>query len=421
MENDGSNFKQNLTLDELAETVTEETLPDLFVRLEDSRYEEYLVNILELAAKSLQRRTGCLLKEFRAHVKRKYGGRPPFQFLSIRDLYSDSRPTHWIVKNYLDRGSLAMVFGKSGTYKSFAVIDMGLSVATNTPWHGNPVRRGAVFYICGEGKKGIARRLRAWELHHGLSLDNAPFFVSSQPAQFLDEKSAKDVVTAVDALSDQHGTPALIIIDTLNRNFGPGDESSTADMTAFVHVIDTFLRRSFDCTVLTVHHTGLLNQDRARGAYAFHAALDWIYKAETSGKRLRIKNVKAKDFDNLSPICLVPEIVTLDWKEEDKEAKTSLVLTMSTDPIKISKPLSGANRIAYDTLVRLIESNGGNAVSTHSWREAAYKAKISPSDKHETMQKAFRRAQEYLQKEDLVDKDDDLWKPTPDIGHKEDI
>jgi len=214
--------------------VTPETLPFFLTRLAYERQlEESQRQLINVAAEVLNKQPEELMREFHKYQpngNNKVGG---FCFLSIKELYSKAGPTDWLVKSYLDKDSLAMLFGKSGTLKSFAAIDIGLCIATGTDWHGNPVGQGTVFYICGEGQKGISRRVRAWELHHGISLDEVPFFVSDQPAQFLNEKSAMAVVDAVNALCDEHGDPVLIIIDTLNRNFGPGDESSTADMTAF--------------------------------------------------------------------------------------------------------------------------------------------------------------------------------------------
>jgi len=49
----------------------------------------------------------------------------------------------------------------------------------------------------------------------------------------LDEGNAKSVANAAASLTRQYGKPSLVIIDTLNRNFGNGDENNTADMTRF--------------------------------------------------------------------------------------------------------------------------------------------------------------------------------------------
>ena len=74
-------------------------------------------------------------------------------------------------------------------------------------------------------------------------------------------------------MSDQHGQPALVIIDTLNRNFGAGDENNTADMTRFIIGLDR-LKNDLNTAILVVHHTGLGNKERSSGNSALKAALD---------------------------------------------------------------------------------------------------------------------------------------------------
>ncbi|MBS4163217.1 hypothetical protein PRO82_000515 [Candidatus Protochlamydia amoebophila] len=81
-------------------------------------------------------------------------------------------------------------------------------------------------------------------------------FISKQPAQFMDENYAKIVFEAIRNLSIAHGKPALIVIDTLARNFGGGDENKTQDMNKFIFSIDMYIRLPFSCCVLIVYHTG---------------------------------------------------------------------------------------------------------------------------------------------------------------------
>ena len=409
---------------DFAEKVTPDTWPYLYRRLaKESQDAENQISILGEAAKKLDRTAGGLWREFREYQKKGNGKTKlvSFRFLSVGELYSLSGPTDWLVKSYLDKGSLAMLFGKSDTLKSFAAIDMGLCVATGTGWHGNPVGQGTVFYICGEGQKGLGRRLRAWEHHHEMNLKEAPFFVSNQAAQFLDQTSANEVVQAVNVLSDKYGNPVLIIIDTLNRNFGPGDENNTTDMTEFVHGVDTNLRIPYGCTALIIHHTGHKELGRARGAYSLHAALDWEYQTDRDHMIIKLSNKKAKDFEPPSSLCLKAEKITLDFKEDDGKAMTSLILRRTTETFKKNAPLSGQNKIAYDTLVDGIRKNEEKPIHIDVWREAAYQAKISESEKLDTSQKAFKRAIGNLQEMGLIETKDDYWRPKPDTGQEADI
>jgi hypothetical protein len=203
-----------------------------------------------------------------------------FHFRPAYDLCAAPKPTNWIIKPFLDSRSLAELFGEAGGMKSFLVLDLGLSIASMIDWHGFAIHHpGPVFYIAGEGFSGLHRRIKAWADYHVADLSRVPFFASDRPARFLDQDGTEEVLAAVDELVSAHGTPVLVIIDTLNRNFGPGDENSTADMTRFIGAVDR-LRSRYGCAVLVIHHSGLASAERARGASALRAALDWEYRLQ---------------------------------------------------------------------------------------------------------------------------------------------
>ena len=71
-----------------------------------------------------------------------------------------------------------------------ACIALGLDI-----YPGHPVLQGPVVYVCGEGRNGIGRRLAAWEIQHGRSLDDAPFVISQRAIPML-VKDELEVATA---------------------------------------------------------------------------------------------------------------------------------------------------------------------------------------------------------------------------------
>lgn len=216
-----------------------------------------------------------------------------FEFVAVGDL--QYRAPEFLIDGLIETETLGLLFGDPGCGKSFIAVDIGLSVATGTPFHGREVRPGPVFLIAGEGHNGLARRFAAWSADRGVALTNARLFKSSRAAQFLDAANAAMVAKAVEALADDHGTPALIIIDTLARNFGGGDENSTAGMGEFIAAVDDLKARFPGCAVLIVHHSGHADKGRARGAMALKAALDCEYRAEKEGESIRLINTKMKD------------------------------------------------------------------------------------------------------------------------------
>ena len=68
--------------------------------------------------------------------------------------------------------------------------------------------------------------------------------------------NALDVSAACDAIAEATGEFGIkiIVLDTLARNFGDGDENSTGDMNRFVSAVGRMIER-FGCAVVVVHHS----------------------------------------------------------------------------------------------------------------------------------------------------------------------
>jgi len=268
--------------------------------------------------------------------------------------------------------------------------------------------------------------VKAWATVHKVDPKNIPFYVSDRPAQFVDEQSTLGVVSAIKGfIDDENVDPVLVIIDTLNRNFGPGDENSNAEMTKFINSIDEHIRTPYECAVLIVHHSGKKDTDHARGASALKGALDWEYKLKKNSDGTRILEcTKVKDHEPPPSLTFKPEVVALDWiDEETGKNMTSCVLkrvaNQTSDEGKSKKP-SLPMMIALDSLIEAIkekglpaipESNGSKVAHKDAWREFAYRKSLSTSDKKDAKSKAFSRAASALRKAKRIDSINDYWWP----------
>lgn len=221
--------------------------------------------------------------------------RTRFEFSRVDSLAIED--IDFVIDGYLESDSLDLIFGEPGCGKSFVSIDMACCVATGTPWHGHEVKKGLVIYIAGEGHNGLAKRFKAWEVAHGVSLANAPLYKSHRAAQLYDMTVAIEVAESVKSISDAEGVvPALIIVDTVARNMG-GDENSTKDMNQFIEHLDALLRHPYKSAVMLVHHSGKASPGQARGSTALRGALDAEYQVEMdqSSKMIVLSNKKMKD------------------------------------------------------------------------------------------------------------------------------
>lgn len=328
-----------------------------------------------------------------------------FEFVRAGDF--KFRPPEWLIDEVMETDTMGLLFGDPGCCKSFVAIDACLAIATGTPFHGRSVKQSPVFLIAGEGHNGLSRRFAAWAKDRDVSIKDAPLFVSKRPAQFLDAESAKEVAEAVRQLAAKNGNPALIVIDTLARNFGPGDENSTSDMGAFIAAVDDLKAGFPSCAALIVHHSGHADKQRARGAMAMKGALDCEYRVEKTEGVVRVTNTKMKDAEPPKPMAFNLKSVDLG------EGVASAVL-METEAKIQPKGMTPAQKIARDTYMAaavtggLWDDDGFAGLHLDEWR-AAFNAKHT-ADNAGAKRKAFQRVRVDLQGAGLLSVDDDVYR-----------
>lgn len=331
-------------------------------------------------------------------------------FVAVGDL--PEREPNFLIDGLIETDCLASVFGDPGHGKSFVAIDMALCVATGTAFHGMEVQPGSVFYIAGEGHNGLGRRTKAWAKHHDTTLHAVPLFASTKAANFLDSAHAEFVGKQIDGLALVHHEPRLIIIDTLARNFGDGDENSTADMNVFVAAMDDLRTRYPSTTVLVVHHTGHADKSRARGAMAFKGALDAEYQVAKTDDVITVKCTKMKEGEEPASIAFKLEGVHLGVDGKGKDYGSAVLVPCDAPAAKGGK-LSGGKKLALEAF-RLAardtgtkRDNGFSGVHLEDWRQAYYQK--STADDPATKRRTFNRVRQDLISDDILVVNSDLY------------
>ena len=297
-----------------------------------------------------------------------------FHFIGINELLQDLQPPDWLLSEWLEKGSINLLTGKPNAGKSLQALDWALCIATGTAWNGIPVDTAPVIYICGEGHRGMRRRLKAWEIEHSISLEGQPFAMSSQAALLRDPDVATDVFRQIETGFKE--PPGFIVIDTLARNFG-GNENDTEDMSAFVKNIDDSLRAPFNACVLIVHHTGKADHDEGRGSTALPGAVENSFKVtQTMPGHVTLKAFKIRDGEY--PSDVVQEIKPIEMEGHDKFGNrfTAPVLIHASNPASNQAPLGDNQKKALPLLEALSKEYGVDAepgepvwVPTDKWRE----------------------------------------------------
>lgn len=277
----------------------------------------------------------------------------PFQF--VQACAMQVKQPSWLVDRYFETDATIMLYGASAVGKSFIGLDVACCVATGSQFHGHATKKGPVFVIVGEGHQGLARRRRAWEKQNGISLDGAPLYFSTGPADLGNAKDAERVAEAVRQLEAETGmTPALIIIDTLARNFR-GEENSATDVGRFVQLVDEFLRREWKATVLIIHHSGKNSEQGARGSSALLAAVDAAYLAKRAPEDDVISLIPRKMKDAEEPPPLNFKLVSVDMVDDCGNAIVGAALKLTSDlPTEKAEP-SGLGQNQKKALIALRE------------------------------------------------------------------
>ena len=288
-------------------------------------------------------------------------------------------PPDWQVKGLIECRTLVELFGGWGEGKTFVMLDLLACIATGRDYHGRPVTQGPIVYFCGEGQRGLNRRLRAWENEYGIDLSEYPFYICTTPAALCETGDVEAVINAILATGE---IPVHVCFDTRSRNFGAGDENGGVDMGTFVKACDA-IRNKFGCTVSAAHHPGHMEKGRGRGHSSWPGALDVSYLVKkTPCDKVSIEVAKApKDFDSPDPFAFQLTQVDLGTVDEDGNPVTSCVLRpIAGIPTAPRKPQGSAQTEIYDILKRLTReapTRDGvdlGLVSASDWKAACIEA-----------------------------------------------
>jgi len=203
-------------------------------------------------------------------------------------------PVEFVVDGLLTRHGLAVIYGEPGAGKSFLAIDLALSIAYGTSWHGNGVERGAVLYIAGEGVGGMGKRVKAWQSHYGVQED-APFYVLPTAVRFRDEEDIERLLRTIDNLGVRF---SAVFVDTVARSLLGGDENSATDMGMFVDACEV-VKRHTQCALVAIHHSG---KDVARGMRGSTALLGAVDTSVRVSKRDELMSVSVEKQKDAEPI-----------------------------------------------------------------------------------------------------------------------
>lgn len=282
-----------------------------------------------------------------------------FEFLPAGQ-FMQSRPARWIIKGLLPQAGLGVIYGESGSGKSFLVLDMMLAITRGTSWRQRRVVRGAVAYVVAEGAGGFRGRLQAYS--HHIAADLGPFFVLGDAPNIVERKTIDDLIASLLAL----GPVSVIVLDTLAQVTPGANENSGEDMGLAL----ANCRRIHQATgalVLLVHHSGKDATRGARGWSGLKAAADVELEVLRADDQRAVRVTKQKDGQDGEDLGfrLRPVVLGLD---EDGDEVTSCVVEHVDVPMALRRgrvKVGSIEQTVLGVLSDQLEADSGAVLISH--------------------------------------------------------
>ena len=346
-------------------------------------------------------------------------------------LFDEIKPdlqSHSLIVGLLPEGGITVLFGQPGSGKSFVALDISLHIARGSEWFGRKVQPGGVVYIAAEGQGGLKKRIAAWRKEFQPPAD-IPFALVPVPLDLRNpEADLPALVLSISERTQEWNGVALIVIDTLAKTFGGGDENST-DMAAYVANVEELAYR-FNSAILLVHHQPVSGDlKRPRGHGSLTAAADTVLHVEGRSVVDAVRTIrvqKQKDDDPGDDILFRLQPVSIGVDMEGVQISSCIVEPINDKPMISESPKSIAKRKLPDqcrfilnALEKAIAQKGQEPpVEIHASVISPMVTKVLPENiafdfvmsvlqtgsdiKPDSLRKAYRRAIDRLQAIDII-------------------
>lgn len=270
-------------------------------------------------------------------------------FFSIDDFEGQDTKVHWFIKGFLPRAQLAILFGPSGSGKSFLAFDLCAAIARGLDsWNGKRVTKGRVAYLVAEGVPGFRQRIKAYRAEHAIKGSDIDMTIIAGVVPNLTDEAS---VARLKADMKAFGPFDLIVFDTFAQvTSGANENSGEAMGTALKHCRE--ISQVCGAMSLLVHHSGKDDTKGARGWSGLKAAADveLEVKRDKDGAQRSVTITKMKDGEDNTAQGFKLRTVVM-GQDEDGDDITSCVVEYNDAGQVTKAPKLGHNQA---TLMRAL-------------------------------------------------------------------
>lgn len=328
------------------------------------------------------------------------------------DEIKEGEPKEMFIKGAFGVREFTTISGLPGTGKSVITTDAACHVAAGMEWHGRKVKKGLVVYVAAERKKLTERRMMAFRKKHGVK--DVPLLVLGGRLDFTkDLKDAKDLIAAIkNAETETEMQCVWVIVDTLTRVFGAGDQNASKDMSRFVDACYEVLTET-TAHVTAIHHSAW-SGERGKGAIDLDGAVDASFMVKKDHGKYKLICDGTNDGEEGTILSFDMESITIGHDEEGEPTTAPVVVASAEPKPPTSGSLKGYKGEVLSALKSAIDKNGFEPNEPHfpenvavvdekTWRDEFYSTRdMANTSQGETAKKQFQRAPEALIKEGHV-------------------
>lgn len=259
-------------------------------------------------------------------------GPAPFEFLSAAALAKEvdnAAPVGFLWRPVWPEDAYGVLAAEDKAGKTWASLDMAVSVASGTPWLGlyDVERQGPVLVFLGEGgKRKMLRRLRAICSSRGLAVEDLPIELCFKVPHLTAILHVAAIAEKVKAMS-----PALVIIDPLYLAAAGAKSADLYDMGTHLSNVQAVCQDG-KAALAVIHHWNQTGKGTGKDRMSGAGPAAW-------GRVLVSVAVKASSTDAATKATSV----TLDWQFVGDEIPTTEVRlrrkVWAEDPDDLASPM----------------------------------------------------------------------------------
>ncbi len=212
-----------------------------------------------------------------------------FTIMPACEFAASGEDAGWWIKDVFPKAPLIMIYGASGSGKSFLALDIAASISRGAMWQDKAVTQGRVLYVCAEGATGFKHRIKAYQRHNAVLLEKELQVLAGVTPGFNNPVHMSDLVNRI-----KEGNFEIVCIDTLAQSLPGADENSGKDLGVFLTSCKQIAAIT-GASVVVIHHSGKDEARGSRGHSSLPAACDAIIEVTRKDTERKLKVVKMKD------------------------------------------------------------------------------------------------------------------------------